>query len=330
MMSASRKIREAQQILESVGIPIEEMTARRKKRVAMSLLAIANLTPKKPWSEAEIWSGKESHILTTRQIIRFWNEHYGEKLSSGSYDDVRRKDLIYLVEAGIALRSAGNPDASTNSPMRAYAISPDAAGLLRQFGESGWPEIAARFIDEKGSLKRRMERDRQKAKVSVVQPNGEIVMLAPGIHNEIQKAIIEEFLPRFVPGAEILYVGDAINKSLVLKKERLEELGFFELAHDALPDVVAYDRNRSWIILVEAVYSSNPISPLRHLMLERMTKNCTAPRVYVSAFKDRKSLREWLLEISWETEVWLADTPEHLIHFNGDRFLGPYNDRDIQ
>jgi type II restriction enzyme len=122
----------------------------------------------------------------------------------------------------------------------------------------------------------------------------------------------------------VLYVGDTEQKILHIEHEALQKLGFFEIAHDALPDVVAYDPKRKWIILVEAVHSSNPISSVRHLMLERMTAQCSAPCVYVSAFRDRASLREWLLEISWETEVWLADTPDHLIHFNGDKFLGPH------
>ena len=28
--------------------------------------------------------------------------------------------------------------------------------------------------------------------------------------------------------------------------------------------------------------------------------------------------------IAWETEVWIADEPDHMIHYNGERFLGPY------
>jgi type II restriction enzyme len=119
-------------------------------------------------------------------------------------------------------------------------------------------------------------------------------------------------------------VGDATKKLLVMEKARLKSLGFFELAHDALPDVVAYDAVRNWLFLVEAVHSSNPVSKLRHLRLERMTEQCTAPRVYVSVFKDRQSLRGWLPEISWETEVWLVESPDHLIHFDGEKFLGPH------
>jgi hypothetical protein len=38
----------------------------------------------------------------------------------------------------------------------------------------------------------------------------------------------------------------------------------------------------------------------------------------------RAVMTRYLGEIAWETEVWVADAPSHLIHFDGARFLGPY------
>ena len=323
MDTIEKKKQEAIEILSAVGIPIEKETSRRKERFALALLAVANLKPNDSWSNASIYEDQDSWSLATREIISFWNNHYGEKISSGSYDDVRRKDLIVLVESRLVLRSAGNPNASTNNPTRRYGIEPDAIDVLRSFGTPEWKHAVKHFVATFGSLEDRMEPKRNFNRVPVHLPGGDDLCLTPGPHNELQKAIVEEFLPRFAPGSEVLYLGDTSNKYLFLDEARLRDLGFFELAHDALPDVVAYDKKRNWIFLVEAVHSANPISHLRHMTLERMAKNCAAPRVYVSAFKDRKIFREWVEKISWETEVWLADSPDHMIHFNGDKFLGP-------
>ncbi len=147
---------------------------------------------------------------------------------------------------------------------------------------------------------------------------------SPGPHNDLQRMVVEEFFPRFAPRSEILYIGDSAAKVLHRDQQKLDTLGFFVLEHDRLPDIVAYDSVRNWILLVEAVHSSNPIAPLRHLELERLTQECTHPRVYVSAFATRDAFRVWVKEIAWETEVWIADKPDHLIHFDGERFLGPY------
>lgn len=323
--SAASRIAEAQLVLAELGVPMETFTKRRRERVALALLAIANLTPDKRWSEAEAFKDAKSHKLTSREIIKYWKKHYKQKVADSSYDDVRRKDLVWLVEAGIALPSAGKPTATTNNPTRRYAVTQEAGAALVTYGQKEWPKAAAAFRQQSGELRKKLARHREQSKVCVTLPGGKPLELKAGKHNEIQKAIVEEFLPRFAPGSQVLYLGDADQKALHLEEVALRDLGFFELAHDALPDVVAFYPAKRWLLLIEAVHSSNPISGLRHLMLERMTSRCTAPRVYVSAFMDRKSFGKWLADISWETEVWLADTPDHLVHFNGDKFLGPHS-----
>lgn len=324
MNDIETKKQEALAILYAIGIPLSTYTGRRQERLALALLAVANIRPDTPWEEASIFESENSWALSTREIIGFWNKHYNENVSSGSYDDVRRKDLIILIESGIVQRSVQNPLASTNNPQRRYAVMPEASNLLRNFGKDNWDEAEKEFHSKFGSLTDRTERTRHFEKIEVVTPSGKSLELGPGEHNSLQKSIIEELLPRHAPGAELLYVGDSSNKMLLIERDRLEYLGFSEFSHDTLPDVVAYEPKSNRIFMIEAVYSSNPVSKLRHLILERFTKDCIAPRIYISAFKDRKTLAKWLTEISWETEVWLADSPDHMIHFDGEHYLTPY------
>jgi type II restriction enzyme len=150
------------------------------------------------------------------------------------------------------------------------------------------------------------------------------LFFGPGEHNELQKAVIEDFLPRFGHGAKVLYVGDAQDKLMFREDDVLRELGFFELSHDKLPDVLAYSEEKNWLFLIEAVHSANPITELRKRALEQLSKACTADIVYVSAFLTKSSFRKFARDIAWETEVWIAESPEHLVHFNGDKFLGPH------
>ena len=167
-------------------------------------------------------------------------------------------------------------------------------------------------------------RDLKRPGLTITLSNGQVLRLAPGPHNDLQRQVVEEFLPRFAPDSQVLYIGDSSKKILHRDDQRLTALGFFELEHGRLPDIVAFDPTRKWILLIEAVHSSNPMAPLRHLELERLTAECCHPRVYVSAFATKASFRNWISEIAWETEVWIARDADHLIHFNGERFLGPY------
>lgn len=325
--AAESRVDEALQILEAINFPLALKTADAQRRLARILLAVGKLSPKTPWSQTAVWEGAGSWCPRSRDVIDFLNANYGEKISSGSYDDIRRKNLDFLVASGLVLRSPANPNAATNDSTRGYAVNPAAAGLFRGFGTSAWKKAVAAFTAAYPRLDELLLRKRDQKKIAVKLPAGKSIELLAGSHNEIQKAIIEEFLPRFVPGAEVLYVGDAAQKTVLIEEKRLRELNFFELAHDRLPDVVAFDPKRGWIFLVEAVHSSNPVSHLRHLQLEQLTAKCTAGVVFVSAFQDRKSFAKWIGDISWETEVWLAESPDHMIHFNGDRFLGPHQKR---
>ena len=329
---AEPKIKEAWDILRAIGIPIDAQTPRRRLRVALTLLAVANLKPESDWVNACHWSGKGSWALATREIISFWNNHYhnilGKPLSPGSYDDVRREDLALLLPSGLVIKSAGNPNASTNDPTRKYAISEDGVKVLHAFGQVSWEETVRSFVEKYGTLSERLDKGKEQKKVLITLPDGTYQELSYGEHNDIQKAVIDEFLPRFSRGADVLYLGDTAKKILVKKDADLKALGFFDLAADMLPDIVAYEKKRNWIFLIEAVHSSNPITPLRHLALEELTKDCKAPIVYVSAFASRASFQEWVGKISWETEVWIVDSPKHLIHFDGDKFLGPFDKRD--
>ena len=81
---------------------------------------------------------------------------------------------------------------------------------------------------------------------------------------------------------------------------------------------------RNWLVLVESVTSHGPVDAKRHSELSRLFSSSSAGLVYVTAFPDRSVMSQYVGQIAWETEVWVADSPTHLIHFNGPKFLGPY------
>jgi type II restriction enzyme len=159
--------------------------------------------------------------------------------------------------------------------------------------------------------------------IPVKLANGKKLKFSPDMHNQLQIAIIKEFASRHAQGSELLYVGDTTNKDLYIDTKSLNALEIPISEHNKLPDVVLYDSKRKWLFLIEAVTSHGPVSPKRVAELEEMLKNCKAERVYVSAFPDFKEFKKHSSDIAWETEVWLMNFPEHMIHFNGDRFMGP-------
>lgn len=308
-------------ILVAVDVPTDNQTQRGLERMAMAFLAVAGVT--KQWQEAQGF--EEGRILKTREIITFINANFEEHISSGSYDDIRRKDLKLLVLAGLIWNSANNPNAATNDPTRGYTLETSFKDLIRTYRTAHWESGLSEFLKNRMSLKAQLARKRTIETVPVTLLDGKSLRFSPGPHNELQKLIIEEFLPRFGKGCQVLYIGDTANKILHIDQPWLASLNFFELAHDKLPDIIAYHPQKNWLYLIEAVHSSGLISEVRMLELKQLTQTCKAEIIFVTAFLSRTEFRKWSDEIAWETEVWIASTPDHLIHFNGEKFLGPYS-----
>jgi hypothetical protein len=310
-------------VLEQLGIPVNGLTNRRLERLAMVFLSLADVRSSASWKDAK--GHDANRLLRSRDIIDYLNTHFEEQISKGSYDDIRRQELKLLTLGSLVDTSAGNPNSSRNDPRRSYAITAQLVPVLRMVGTSKWKSSLAKFLTGIETLKQAISEERASQTLPVKLPSGVTLQFSPGPHNVLQKAIIEEFLPRYGYGSEVLYVGDAADKYLVRDDARLKALDFFELSHGELPDIVAYSTQRRWLYLIEAVYSSGPVSPIRHLELSRLTARCNADIVYVTAFLNREAFRKFAADISWETEVWIADAPDHLIHFNGHSFMGPHN-----
>lgn len=321
---ASQKalITNALEILSAAGVKTDDLSKRRLEKMAMSFLAVANMRGGKTWQEAA--SPADGHILKTRDIIDFINASFDEKISRGSYDDIRRKDLLRPVLMGLIVKSANNRKADTNDGTRGYAISKPLSKLARSYGTLSWESSVKNFVLDEDFIKK-MEGRRNVDKLEVILPSGSIVRLDDGPHNQIQKAIVEDLLPRFGYRAEVLYIGDTSAKKTLKNDEKMQALGMDIADRGMLPDIVAFSQDKGWVYLIEAVHSSNPLNPERCIELSRtVLKDCKHGVVFITAFLTKKDFIKWATQIAWETEVWIAAEPDHMIHFNGDKFIGPH------
>lgn len=309
------RITQANQILMSLGLP----RAQQNERSALCLLALLNLTPGKQWVLAE------NPLMGITPLMDWVREHYRKEYAPNTRETVRRQTMHQFVEAGIARYNPDQPDQPVNSPKAVYQIEPATLELLRSFGTKAWRDRLMDYLAQRETLIARYAREREQNRIPVRIALGQQITLSPGEHSELIQAIIEEFGPRFAPGSVLIYAGDTGDKWGYFDAASLAELGVEVDAHGKMPDVVFHFTERNWLLLVESVTSHGPVDSKRHAELARLFAGSKAGLVYVTAFPDRAIMGRYLGEIAWETEVWVADAPSHLIHFNGARFLGPYN-----
>lgn len=316
MNPPSNHTEEARQILISLGLP----KAQQNERSALCLLALLNLTPDKNWTKAE------DPLIGITPIMDWAREHYGKNYAPNTRETVRRQTMHQLVDAGIVLYNPDTPLRPVNSPKAVYQIEQTALSLMSSFGTRKWRGNLKTYLSTHETLAAKYANERKHNRVPVQVAPGMRIALSPGEHSKLIRAIVEDFAPRFVPGSVLVYVGDTGDKWGYFNKALLAELGVDVDSHGKMPDVLLHYTERNWLLSVESVTSHGPVDGKRRAELAKLFAGSTAGLVYVTAFPNRATMARYLTDIAWETEVWVADAPSHLIHYNGTRFLGPYQD----
>lgn len=302
------KIEEAREFLKEVGMP----KSQQADICCYVLLAMAGVKPDMQWDKAT------NDWMRIHDMIQFANSFYGTTYAENSRETFR-KQALHRFRTAALVEDNGK---ATNSPNYRYRLTKEVLKMLRTLQTGEWQKSLNRFLKYHEKLVD-IYASKKKMTMMPVQINGADFQFSTGKHNELQKAIIEEFAPRFAPSCECLYVGDTIEKDLVKNISKLTELGFKITLHDKMPDVVLYRENKNWIYFIESVTSVGPMDSKRILEITEMTKGVKAGKVFVTAFFDFKTYKKFAEELAWETEVWIAEMPDHMIHLNGDKFLGP-------
>ncbi len=315
MKNQNDHITEANNVLIALGMP----RAQQNERSALCLLALLNLTPRKKWAKAE------NPLMGITPIMNWIRKHYQKDYAPNTRETVRRQSMHQFVDAGIALYNPDKPGRPVNSPKAVYQIEPSTLSLLRSFGTKSWHGKLADYLAGRESLSARYAKARKQNRIPVEIAPGKSISLSPGEHSELIRAVIESFAPRFAPGSLLVYAGDTGDKWGYFDAPLLAALGVKVDTHGKMPDVVLYYTEKNWLLLVESVTSHGPMDGKRHAELTQLFSDAKAGLVYVTAFPSMGVLNRYLSNIAWETEVWIADAPSHLIHFDGERFLGPYS-----
>lgn len=302
------KIDEAKEILKALQVPVKQ----QNNMCCCVLLAMSGISEDDNWSEAK------NEWMRIHDMIAFSNSNYNTTYAENSRETFR-KQAMHHFRNGAFIEDNGK---ATNSPNYCYRLTGEMLRLVQTYGKENWTSELAAFLKGHETLVELYASKRTMRKMPV-KINGKDFTFSPGKHNQLQKAIIEEFAPRFAPNSECLYVGDTIEKDLVKNENKLRDLGFSITLHDKMPDVVLYQEEKNWLYFIESVTSVGPMEPKRLKEIEDMTKDVIAGKIYVTAFLDFKTFKKFSDMLAWETEVWIGDMPDHMIHLNGDKFLGP-------
>ena len=315
----TRKLKDAMAVLRAMGFG-----PRQSNEVAgYVLLAMLDLGPRDDWKDAA------DPLRGITPTIDFVAEKYRLRYAPNTRETIRDEAVKYFVEEGLLVKNPDNPARPTNSGKTVYQIEQTALRLCRMFKTAQWNAALKGYLAARDEIKRELQRARELARIPVRLPDGGQITLSPGGQNPLIKAFIEDFCPRYVPGGTVLYVGDAENKFQHYEADYFKRLGIEIDSAAKMPDVVVHDPKREWLVIGEAVTSAGVVDGKRRRELKELFAGFRSGLVFVTAFATRADMGRFLSQISWETEVWIAEDADHVVHFNGKRFLGPYPDTVI-
>lgn len=310
------RISEAREFLQSLELDEE----RSNERSALVFLALSDVPPETPWRSAH------NPMMGVTPIMEWIAENYGREYKPNTRETVRRRTLHQFVDAGLVVENPDQPDRPINSPKWCYQLTPEVLDLVHTIGEEGHETALVEYLEQRPGLLAMYEAARELERVPVVLPDETKISLSPGGQNVLIQRIVEEFCPRFTPGGIVLYIGDAAREEDgIYERERLADLGIELADRGKMPDLIVYLEDQNWLVLIEAVSSHGPINTKRYRELRDLFDGSSAGLVFVSCFPSRSKMREYLPGLAWETDVWCAEHPDHMIHFDGERFLGPYD-----
>jgi len=237
-IQAQAKIEQALAILEALGIP----RAQQNERSALTLLALIGLAPEGSWQMPA------NPMIGITPIMSFCRDVYKKAYALSSREHFRRYTMHQFVEAGIAVYNPDQPDRPVNSPKACYQIAPEVTDVIQTFGQPEWDDKLESYLAQRVTLAEKYAKRRKMTKIPVQISENHMLELSPGKHSRLIGDIIGEFAPRFVPGSEVIYIGDTGGKTGFLRQERLQSLGIDLYHHGKLPDVVLFSEEKGWLV----------------------------------------------------------------------------------
>lgn len=314
--SVADKLRKVGEILDAVGV-----VGGARPTMSYALLALLGLKPTTPWSDAT------RPLMGTSPILDFANAEYGTTYAENSRETFRKQGVHPLLVANLIVLNPDDPHRSVNSPRTCYQVAKPAYELFRMFGQPEWEARLETFLESYDTLADQFKHCRTiemaALRRNLVQP----LTLSPGAHSDLIEKAIEEFGSRFTPGGTLAYVGDTGAKWAYFDEELLRGIGIeIEDAGEKMPDVlIVFHRDAGdWLVAVEACHSGGEVNVVRRNQLHALFARSNLPVVLVTAFADRSTMGSRARHIAWETDVLVAEHPDHLVHYNGRHLLQRY------
>lgn len=157
-------------------------------------------------------------------------------------------------------------------------------------------------------------------RVLITFPSGETRQMEPGPSSVISKAVIEEFLPRFLERPGVIWLSESSNQVVARDDQLAKEIGLTIHSDRTLPDMILLDLgpDQPLLVFVEVVATAGHVSEARQTALMEIAKEGGFNEdqvAFVTAYADRNNaaFRNSVSELAWRSFVWFRSEPDHIM-----------------
>ena len=246
-----------------------------------------------------------------------------------------------LVEVGAVVVRSG---LATTSPEPRYALANQFAALfdsgvggptlddaIKQWQDANLSAAAlARVaIVRQGAVA-------QNQQVPVRLPNGEVRNMAPGPSSLITKAVLEDFVPRFLVQPGLIWLSESGNQVVAQDDQLARAVGLVIEPDRNLPDLILVDLkadgddspDRTLLVFAEMVATAGAVSASRRDALLQIATNAGFDEgdvTFLSAFedRDRSAFRQSVGGLAWGSFAWFASEPDNIVRMHLGDTLRP-------
>lgn len=289
-------------------------------------------------SQSAALSDAKITSLGISEMIKSINEGFPDANKGRGYKPNTRETIRDdTVKAFLAhgILELEDPDIPANSSKVRYKSRETLVRLLRSIQTDDYRTELARAKAVSDKLLSIYGRKRELDQTPVVLPDEDVMFISNEGQGPLVRAIVEKMLPRFAGGVSVLAIdtadglkfpweGKAGNQAAESVRELISEQPKTAVNTPIYPDVIAYDGDKGWLFLVEACNSEGVFDERRRSRLADLLGPRFPNMIFITCFNSRNEMKQWLPQLAWETEVWVADDPDHMIHLDGAKYLSPY------
>ncbi|MFG6534814.1 BsuBI/PstI family type II restriction endonuclease [Sulfitobacter sp. 1A16787] len=195
------------------------------------------------------------------------------------------------------------------SPNSSYRLESSFVEILKA-PEDAWPAMLETWATTEEARERRAFQAKMEQAALAQIDSG---------HKHLIKASAEHYVPRFLPGYQVIYIDDSDGDRISAEeKTKMAEAGITLTLEDAMPDILLWNPDSDMLWVIEAVTSDGEVDIHKVKLLKNLANRCNKAGIGFTTtyqtWKAAASRQGRNKNLAVDTYVWIQEDGSKQLH----------------